>query len=43
MLHAWKLALVLPGEHEAREFEAPLPADFVAVLEELRGTRRQAG
>ena len=43
MLHAWQLTLVLPGEHEAREFEAPLPADFVAVLEELRGTRRQAG
>jgi 23S rRNA pseudouridine1911/1915/1917 synthase len=43
MLHAWKLKLVLPGDRQPREFEAPLPADFVEVLEELRGTRRATG
>ena len=43
MLHAWKLKLVLPGERQPREFVAPLPADFVEVLEELRGTRRRPG
>ena len=36
MLHAWRLRLVLPGESEPREFEAPLPADFELVLAELR-------
>jgi len=43
MLHAWKLKLVLPGDRQPREFEAPLPTDFVDVLEELRGTRRRPG
>ncbi|MCL4487566.1 MAG: RluA family pseudouridine synthase [Chloroflexi bacterium] len=33
-LHAWKLALVLPSGRPA-EFEAPLPADLVAVLEQV--------
>jgi 23S rRNA pseudouridine1911/1915/1917 synthase len=42
MLHAWRLNLVLPGERQLREFEAPLPDDFVAVLEDLRGSRRGA-
>jgi 23S rRNA pseudouridine1911/1915/1917 synthase len=36
MLHAWKLRLHLPGEPEAREFEAPLPPDFQHVLLSLR-------
>lgn len=37
MLHAWRLQLLLPGESEAREFEAPVPVDFELVLEGLRG------
>jgi 23S rRNA pseudouridine1911/1915/1917 synthase len=37
MLHAWRLRLVLPGESEPREFEAPVPKDFEGVLAELRG------
>jgi len=36
MLHAWRLRLVLPGESEAREFEAPVPVDFELVLADLR-------
>lgn len=40
MLHAWKLRLQLPGEAEAREFEAAPPRDFENVLSELRGEGR---
>jgi 23S rRNA pseudouridine1911/1915/1917 synthase len=36
MLHAWRLRLCLPGEAEARQFEARLPADFLAALAGLR-------
>ena len=36
MLHAWKLRLVIPDEVDAREFEAPLPEDFILALELLR-------
>lgn len=36
MLHAWRLRLQLPGEREPREFEAPVPADFEQVLDDLR-------
>ena len=36
MLHAWKARLILPGEDEAREFEAPIPEDFALALEQLR-------
>ena len=36
MLHAWRLRLQLPGECEPREFEAPVPADFEEVLDDLR-------
>ncbi len=36
MLHAWRLRLQLPGEREPREFEAPVPADFEEVLDDLR-------
>ena len=35
-LHAWRLGLRLPSTGEWREFEAPLPADMVAAIEELR-------
>jgi 23S rRNA pseudouridine1911/1915/1917 synthase len=33
MLHAWRLRIVLPGEDTPREFEAPLPEDFLKALE----------
>jgi 23S rRNA pseudouridine1911/1915/1917 synthase len=36
LLHAWKVRLTLPGEAEAREFEAPLPEDFLSALRLLR-------
>lgn len=39
MLHAWRLKIALPGESEARQFEAPLPEDFSAVLRELEKER----
>jgi 23S rRNA pseudouridine1911/1915/1917 synthase len=29
MLHAWRLRILLPGESKPREFEAPLPEDFL--------------
>jgi 23S rRNA pseudouridine1911/1915/1917 synthase len=32
MLHAWKLAIVLPGESEALQFIAPVPRRFTALL-----------
>ena len=35
-LHAWQLSLVHPHSGEAVEWQAPLPADFAALLEELR-------
>lgn len=35
-LHAWRLKIVLPGEKKARLFEAPLPDELMAVLENLR-------
>jgi 23S rRNA pseudouridine1911/1915/1917 synthase len=35
-LHAWRLAIQLPGEQEARTFEAPLAADLAGVLQSLR-------
>jgi len=35
-LHAYKLTVRLPGEHEARTFEAPLPAELESVLADLR-------
>jgi 23S rRNA pseudouridine1911/1915/1917 synthase len=36
MLHAARLRLVLPGEAAAREFEAPLPADFASTMSAIR-------
>ncbi len=35
-LHAFRLKITLPGEKEPRNFEAPLPADLVGVLDALR-------
>jgi 23S rRNA pseudouridine1911/1915/1917 synthase len=35
-LHAHKLTVQLPGEERPRSFEAPLPPDLSAVLEQLR-------
>jgi 23S rRNA pseudouridine1911/1915/1917 synthase len=36
MLHAWRLKITLPGESAPRVFEAPLPEDFLEMLEQLR-------
>jgi len=35
-LHAAKLKIILPNEKQARTFEAPLPPELVAALEEAR-------
>ena len=35
-LHAAKLKITLPGEKTPRNFEAPLPAELLAVLDYLR-------
>ncbi len=35
-LHAGRLSIILPGESEARTFEAPLPEDLEKVLGDLR-------
>ena len=39
MLHAWRLRLTLPGETAAREFRAPLPIRFKALLRDRKGRR----
>ena len=36
MLHARRLAIVLPGEEAPRVFESPLPARFLEVLAQLK-------
>jgi 23S rRNA pseudouridine1911/1915/1917 synthase len=36
-LHAYRLKIILPGEKEARIFEAPLPDDLTKVLDEMMG------
>ncbi len=38
-LHAERMTLVLPGEKEARTFEASLPQDLETVLQQLRKSR----
>ena len=38
-LHAYRLKIVLPGEKEARLFEAPLPDELEHVLEALRAAQ----
>lgn len=35
MLHAWRLAIRLPGREEPSRFEAPLPERFKAILDAL--------
>ena len=35
-LHAYRLRIILPGEQEARSFEASLPEDLEQVLVSLR-------
>ena len=35
MLHAQKLTLTLPGDDKSTTFEAPLPKDFLSVLDKL--------
>jgi len=37
-LHAWRLAIRLPGEQQARTFEAPLPAELERILKQLEAT-----
>lgn len=37
-LHAWRLALVHPVSGAEMAWESPLPADFAALLDSLRGT-----
>jgi len=34
-LHAYKISIILPGEHEPRTFSAPLPSELQAVLDKL--------
>jgi 23S rRNA pseudouridine1911/1915/1917 synthase len=36
-LHAARITFTLPGENSPRTFEAPLPADLLEVLDQLRG------
>jgi 23S rRNA pseudouridine1911/1915/1917 synthase len=38
-LHAARISIVLPGENELREFEAPLPSELNIVLELLRNSK----
>lgn len=40
-LHAFRLRITLPGEAQARLFEAPLPPDLQSVLDQLRRTTVQ--
>ena len=40
-LHASKLRITLPGEHDPREFEAPLPPELEDVLRALRSAHPQ--
>ena len=37
-LHAWRLAFLHPRTQKLRQFEAPMPADFRALLDQLRGS-----
>jgi 23S rRNA pseudouridine1911/1915/1917 synthase len=39
-LHAWRLGLVHPVTHLAMTWESPLPDDFSALLDVLRGRKR---
>jgi len=35
-LHSWRLSLVVPGEYQARMFEAAIPADFQEAIDLAR-------
>nr|BAL52529.1 ribosomal large subunit pseudouridine synthase D [uncultured Chloroflexota bacterium] len=35
-LHAYRLKIILPGESQPRLFQAPLPAELLAILDALR-------
>lgn len=39
-LHAWRLEFTLPGDRRARSFEALLPDDLQAIVDDLRGKSR---
>lgn len=43
MLHAASIEIFLPGEEEARRFEAPTADDFTAICEQLRRGARAGG
>lgn len=43
MLHAASIEIVLPGEREARRFEAPTANDLAAICEQLRREDRGEG
>jgi 23S rRNA pseudouridine1911/1915/1917 synthase len=38
-LHAWQLALIHPTSQQEMQWEAPLPADFAQLLDDLRKER----
>jgi 23S rRNA pseudouridine1911/1915/1917 synthase len=38
-LHAYRLKIILPGEKEARVFEAPLPEELASILNALRSEK----
>jgi 23S rRNA pseudouridine1911/1915/1917 synthase len=38
-LHAAKLKIILPGKNQPQTFEAPLPAELVDVLDDLRSKK----
>jgi 23S rRNA pseudouridine1911/1915/1917 synthase len=40
LLHAWRLSFQHPITGQALQFDAPLPADFAAVLRQLRQTQK---
>ncbi|MBX3048778.1 MAG: RluA family pseudouridine synthase [Anaerolineales bacterium] len=40
-LHAARLQIILPGKRTPQQFEAPLPAELQAVLDELRAAGRK--
>jgi 23S rRNA pseudouridine1911/1915/1917 synthase len=41
MLHAWQLTIVHPHTQKSLLFEAPIPADMLAVIETLRGLEKK--
>ncbi len=43
MLHAWHIRFLHPRTRKELAFEAPLPEDFVRLLEDLRGVKDKKG